>query len=48
LARRMREGEYLSIPGGQMYPLERPDETARLLKTLFARWNARSASRAHA
>lgn len=45
LARRMREGEYLSMPGGHMFPLERPDETAQLLKSLFMRWDARSATR---
>lgn len=45
LARRMREGEYLTMPGGHMFPLELPNETALLLKTLLARWYARSASR---
>ncbi|KQQ59991.1 alpha/beta hydrolase [Pseudomonas sp. Leaf127] len=38
-ARRLRRGEYLSMPGGHMFPLEHPDETAQLLKTLFARWD---------
>ncbi len=45
LARRMREGEYLSMPGGHMFPLERPDETAQLLKSLFMRWDERNARR---
>ncbi|KPB77769.1 alpha/beta fold hydrolase [Pseudomonas cannabina] len=48
LARRMREGEYLSMPGGHMFPLERPDETAQLLKSLFTRWEARRLQGAHA
>ncbi|OZI83744.1 alpha/beta hydrolase [Pseudomonas avellanae] len=48
LARRMRDGEYLSMPGGHMFPLERPDETAQLLKSLFARWDARHLQRAGA
>lgn len=46
LVRRLREGEYLSMPGGHMFPLERPDDTARLLKDLFNRWNARLTARA--
>jgi pimeloyl-ACP methyl ester carboxylesterase len=36
--RRMPLGEHLSMPGGHMFPLEQPDATAQLLKTLFARW----------
>ncbi|RMO70892.1 hypothetical protein ALQ36_01096 [Pseudomonas syringae pv. primulae] len=48
LAWRMRDGEYLSMPGGHMFPLERPDETAQLLKLLFARWDARYLQRAGA
>ena len=31
-------GEYHCLPGGHMFPLERPIDTASLLKTLFARW----------
>ncbi|WNW10774.1 alpha/beta hydrolase [Pseudomonas sp. DTU_2021_1001937_2_SI_NGA_ILE_001] len=38
-ARRLRRGEYLSMPGGHMFPLEHPLETAALLKTLFERWS---------
>ncbi|BAP45600.1 alpha/beta hydrolase family protein [Pseudomonas sp. StFLB209] len=37
--RRLRHGEYLSMPGGHMFPLEHPDQTAHMLKTLFTRWN---------
>lgn len=37
----MRQGEYLSVPGGHMFPLEHPEDTALMLKTLFARWSAR-------
>ncbi|MBX8492282.1 alpha/beta hydrolase [Pseudomonas cichorii] len=40
-ARRLRDGEYLSMPGGHMFPLERPTETAQMLKSLFTRWDAR-------
>lgn len=44
--KRMPQGEYLSMPGGHMFPLERPQDTAALLKTLFARWDARYAEQA--
>lgn len=37
----MREGEYLSMPGGHMFPLEHPEDTALMLRTLFARWTSR-------
>jgi carboxypeptidase C (cathepsin A) len=40
----MREGEYLSVPGGHMFPLEHPEDTALMLKTLFSRWDARAQS----
>jgi pimeloyl-ACP methyl ester carboxylesterase len=39
---RMPHGESLSMPGGHMFPLERPQDTARLLKDLFQRWEGRS------
>jgi carboxypeptidase C (cathepsin A) len=29
------------MPGGHMFPLERPQDTARLLKNLFNRWEGR-------
>ncbi|MCY1542043.1 hypothetical protein D9M68_777660 [compost metagenome] len=38
LIRRMAKGEYLTLPGGHMFPLERPHDTAELLKSLFNRW----------
>ncbi|EPL04783.1 alpha/beta fold hydrolase [Pseudomonas sp. CF161] len=38
---RMPQGESLSMPGGHMFPLERPQDTAALLKELFSRWDAR-------
>ena len=41
LVRRVPQGEYLTLPGGHMFPLERPQDTAQLLKSLFARWDAR-------
>jgi carboxypeptidase C (cathepsin A) len=37
----MPEGEALSMPGGHMFPLERPQQTAVLLKNLFNRWDGR-------
>ncbi|SDZ37400.1 alpha/beta fold hydrolase [Pseudomonas sp. NFIX28] len=39
---RMPHGESLSMPGGHMFPLERPQDTAALLKKLFSRWQARA------
>ena len=38
LVRRVPQGEYLTLPGGHMFPLERPQDTAELLKQLFRRW----------
>ncbi|MNL64938.1 hypothetical protein D3C87_1892130 [compost metagenome] len=38
---RLPQGEVLTMPGGHMFPLERPQDTARLLKNLFSRWDAR-------
>ena len=38
LVRRVPQGEYHSVPGGHMFPLERPQDTAALLRELFARW----------
>ncbi|MBV6333581.1 alpha/beta hydrolase, partial [Pseudomonas aeruginosa] len=29
----------MSLPGGHMFPLERPRETAELLKGVFDRWS---------
>ena len=42
---RVPKGEYLSLPGGHMFPLERPQDTAHLLRDLFARWQGRGAER---
>lgn len=39
LIRRMAKGEYLTLPGGHMFPLERPQDTAELLRSLFQRWS---------
>ncbi|MDZ5601906.1 alpha/beta hydrolase [Pseudomonas sp. RP23018S] len=36
--RGLPQGEYHCLPGGHMFPLERPADTAGLLKALFARW----------
>jgi carboxypeptidase C (cathepsin A) len=38
---RMPQGESLCMPGGHMFPLERPQDTATLLKNLFSRWDGR-------
>lgn len=35
---RMPRGEQHSMPGGHMFPLERPQDTAQLLRELFSRW----------
>ncbi|MBK5001685.1 alpha/beta hydrolase [Pseudomonas sp. S31] len=37
--RSMPLGEYHSVPGGHMFPLERPVDTASLIKGLFDRWS---------
>ena len=42
---RVRQGEYLSLPGGHMFPLERPQDTARLLRELFGRWQGQDMER---
>lgn len=38
---RLPMGESLSMPGGHMFPLERPQDTAQMLKELFGRWQRR-------
>lgn len=38
---RMPNGESMSVPGGHMFPLEQPHDTAALLKDIFARWALR-------
>jgi len=37
---RLRQGEAHQVPGGHMFPLERPTATARLLKDIVNRWQA--------
>ncbi|WP_426212858.1 alpha/beta fold hydrolase [Pseudomonas sp. TWR2-1-1] len=37
---RMPNGESLSVPGGHMFPLEQPQDTALLLRQIFARWES--------
>ncbi|HEX5840911.1 MAG TPA: alpha/beta hydrolase [Pseudomonas sp.] len=44
LVRRVPRGEYLTLPGGHMFPLERPQDTAELLKKLFQRWAGHNTS----
>jgi len=34
----MARGESHALPGGHMFPLERPEQTAELLKSLLQRW----------
>ncbi|MNG13772.1 Alpha/beta hydrolase family protein [compost metagenome] len=41
LLKRVPRGEYLSLPGGHMFPLERPQETAELIRSVFGRWDGR-------
>ena len=41
----MPKGEYLSLPGGHMFPLERPQDTASLLRELFGRWQGQGMER---
>ncbi len=41
---RLPMGEMLTMPGGHMFPLERPQDTATLIKHLFSRWQARERS----
>ena len=40
-ARRLEQGEYLTIAGGHMFPLEHPQATAELLHSLLQRWDQR-------
>ncbi|WP_166367106.1 alpha/beta fold hydrolase [Pseudomonas akapageensis] len=41
VARRLPHGEFHTLPGGHMFPLERPLDTAALIKQLFTRWQQR-------
>ena len=43
--RRMPRGEQHSLPGGHMFPLERPQDTAHLLRELFGRWQGQGMER---
>ena len=42
---RVPRGEYHSLSGGHMFPLERPQDTARLLRELFSRWQGQPMER---
>ncbi|PTU78809.1 alpha/beta hydrolase [Pseudomonas indoloxydans] len=46
LLRRMPRAEYHNLPGGHMFPLERPQATADLLRQLFTRWAGSQEQRA--
>ncbi len=35
----MAHGEMHTLPGGHMFPLEHPQDTAALLRRLFTRWS---------
>lgn len=37
--RRLANGQFLAVPGGHMFPLESPVDTAWLLREVFARWS---------
>jgi len=37
-ARRLPRGEFHLVPGGHMFPLERPVETAQLIRAVVRRW----------
>ena len=41
-ARRLPQGEFHTLPGGHMFPLERPLDTAGLLKVVFSGWQQRN------
>jgi carboxypeptidase C (cathepsin A) len=41
-AKRLAQGEYLTLAGGHMFPLERPQATAELLHSLLQRWDQRA------
>ena len=45
LVNRVPRGEYHSLPGGHRVPLERPQDTARLLRELFSRWQGQDMER---
>jgi len=40
--KRLAQGEYLTLAGGHMFPLERPQATAELLHSLLQRWDQRA------
>ena len=45
MARRAPRGEFLTLPGGHMFPLEHPHATAQLIRSLFSRWQQRCEAR---
>lgn len=38
---RLPQGEFLQVPGGHMFPLERPLETAEVIRAIVRRWQAK-------
>lgn len=36
--KKLEHGEYLTVPGGHMFPLERPQATAELVNAILQRW----------
>lgn len=43
--RRMANAEHHSLPGGHMFPLERPQQTAQLISEIIGRWQVRALDR---
>ncbi|TBU97718.1 alpha/beta fold hydrolase [Phytopseudomonas dryadis] len=43
MARRAPRGEFMTLPGGHMFPLECPTDTAALIRSLFGRWSRQAA-----
>ena len=40
---KLRRGEYHTVPGGHMFPLEHPQATAELLQSILQRWQSAAA-----
>jgi pimeloyl-ACP methyl ester carboxylesterase len=44
-ARALARGEFHGVPGGHMFPLERPLQTAALIRDVIGRWQGQAATR---
>lgn len=40
--RGLKDSQFLTLPGGHMFPFERPEETAQLLRQVFNQWQGTS------